>query len=585
MPTLSYRSEVAPMIVAASSSGAQNSQDSNAFLGSELAHRLINTNSPITQIEEATIRHELAMLERHGSRLKDDLANARKRVKILEKNYRQHSEVEIVYCALISPLRRMPPEIMGEIFLHYLGHYSYGPDGLYAIEAVTLDIKKGPWVLARVCSRWRAIAHSHSRLWSTIALVSNSLGFGRGDLHLTNHILLLTKQSELDISLTIPSDHVPTHRQTMSLITIALIMNHSPQFSKLEINFPERFLSALRTIRRRLPSLHTLHLTIQDRPNAPVLAVNYFKHAPRLEHVSVSSFSHRFRFPWRQLRTFHQDGFTFSFPEEVNLLKKTLNMETYTLQSHRTSSHSTMPDALYLNRLTELRMNRISPMLTDPHVISVLILPKLTTLDITLKTYSVLSAFSTIVKRSSCNIESLVLRKPQDTNDLEAQEQQSLRNFFLLLPKLRHLTFFYGTMHLDLLWILCVPLDNLLPSLHSLTLDVANQLRGFSNGFLHDFAYYRASKIKVHVQGSINYGKFPSPNAIADLADVNVAVNLLDNREAWKEERMCKGCGVCHELDEVEDDSDDSDEDVADRCDCGGCSSDEEDCANGRCSC
>ncbi|KAJ7138073.1 hypothetical protein C8R44DRAFT_661191, partial [Mycena epipterygia] len=61
--------------------------------------------------------------------------------------------------AVISPLRRMPPELLGEIFSWTLPSID---------EGETMNLTDSPWVLTHISSRWRAVAHSTPSLWSLI---------------------------------------------------------------------------------------------------------------------------------------------------------------------------------------------------------------------------------------------------------------------------------------------------------------------------------------------------------------------------------------------------------------------------------
>lgn len=58
---------------------------------------------------------------------------------------------------ILSPVRRIPPEIISEIFLHTCG-YRYD----------VFNSREGPWVLGQICSRWRAVALNCSTIWSSM---------------------------------------------------------------------------------------------------------------------------------------------------------------------------------------------------------------------------------------------------------------------------------------------------------------------------------------------------------------------------------------------------------------------------------
>ncbi|KAJ7155814.1 hypothetical protein C8R46DRAFT_850114, partial [Mycena filopes] len=62
--------------------------------------------------------------------------------------------------AVLSPLRRFPPEVLGEIFTLTL------PDIWTHFERQRFSSKDSPWSLTHVSRGWRATAISNSSLWS-----------------------------------------------------------------------------------------------------------------------------------------------------------------------------------------------------------------------------------------------------------------------------------------------------------------------------------------------------------------------------------------------------------------------------------
>ncbi|KAJ6601628.1 hypothetical protein B0H10DRAFT_1635884, partial [Mycena sp. CBHHK59/15] len=68
------------------------------------------------------------------------------------KHTEQVSEIAR-YTQVLSPVRRLPPEIIGEIFLYFTPK-------LWKPEL--------PWKLGHICRRWRMIALSLHQLWSVL---------------------------------------------------------------------------------------------------------------------------------------------------------------------------------------------------------------------------------------------------------------------------------------------------------------------------------------------------------------------------------------------------------------------------------
>ncbi|TFK97836.1 hypothetical protein BDV98DRAFT_596343 [Pterulicium gracile] len=70
---------------------------------------------------------------------------------------------------LISPLRRIPPEILREIFQTFI------PVSLLGLRDMT---HAPPWTLLRVCRHWHDVCLMFGSLWSRITIEGGIHGFG-----------------------------------------------------------------------------------------------------------------------------------------------------------------------------------------------------------------------------------------------------------------------------------------------------------------------------------------------------------------------------------------------------------------------
>ncbi|ESK93439.1 hypothetical protein Moror_1720 [Moniliophthora roreri MCA 2997] len=119
---------------------------------------VLNTNYAASAAERGQIRElliqpleELARLNTEISRLKSTLTyllSHRERLQIFVNSHK----------ALISPIRRLPDEILSEIFLYCLPH-DRNP---------TRSTGEAPLLLTLVCERWREVALSTARLWTAL---------------------------------------------------------------------------------------------------------------------------------------------------------------------------------------------------------------------------------------------------------------------------------------------------------------------------------------------------------------------------------------------------------------------------------
>ncbi|KAJ6459251.1 hypothetical protein C8R45DRAFT_843483, partial [Mycena sanguinolenta] len=121
--------------------------------------QLSSTNKPPLEHELSVVRPivkktraRLATVDGEILRLKDRLRELRNERTALSGFHSQNIRI-------ISPLRRMPAEILGEIF-------SWTLPSIHDV----FDTDDSPWILTYVCRRWRAVAVSKSSLWSLITI-------------------------------------------------------------------------------------------------------------------------------------------------------------------------------------------------------------------------------------------------------------------------------------------------------------------------------------------------------------------------------------------------------------------------------
>ncbi|KAJ7198223.1 hypothetical protein B0H12DRAFT_960132, partial [Mycena haematopus] len=86
----------------------------------------------------------------------EEIVQLHSRLKLLKAGRSRLSSDRTQTRAILSPLQRMPPEILGEIFL-------------WTIPALP-NRSYSPWFLTHISHRWRQIAVSTSSLWSRVVV-------------------------------------------------------------------------------------------------------------------------------------------------------------------------------------------------------------------------------------------------------------------------------------------------------------------------------------------------------------------------------------------------------------------------------
>ncbi|EDR15522.1 uncharacterized protein LACBIDRAFT_301988 [Laccaria bicolor S238N-H82] len=105
---------------------------------------------------------QLADLDKEIVRTRATLKN------LIGKHGALHNKIK-AHRALISPVRRLPPDVLGEIFFHCLPQH----------RNPAMSAKEAPVLLGRVCSSWRTIVLSTPRLWARIHIPTPNTVFTR----------------------------------------------------------------------------------------------------------------------------------------------------------------------------------------------------------------------------------------------------------------------------------------------------------------------------------------------------------------------------------------------------------------------
>lgn len=131
----------------------------------------LHTNYSPTASEILEIKDFLAKPLARLNHLEDEINRLNAIIeKLCDEHEALNAEIE-AHRALISPLRRMPLDIMVEIFTHCL------PTEHNAV----MSTREAPLLLGRVCSEWRSITLSTPRLWASLHILSSPLGSFFGD--------------------------------------------------------------------------------------------------------------------------------------------------------------------------------------------------------------------------------------------------------------------------------------------------------------------------------------------------------------------------------------------------------------------
>src|ERR1700685_988533 len=121
---------------------------------------VLRSNYAVSAIEALRIEQIITKHDKGIAQIDKEIAQT-----LVMLNRLQHRRAGLVtslqaHKALISPIRRIPPEILAKIFVLCL------PDD----DVVEVDVLDAPLLLVQICSHWRNIALSTPRLWNSISV-------------------------------------------------------------------------------------------------------------------------------------------------------------------------------------------------------------------------------------------------------------------------------------------------------------------------------------------------------------------------------------------------------------------------------
>ena len=326
------------------------------------------------------------------------------------KTRRSKLELQISYQrGLLSPIRRLPNELLGEILLYSAG-------GRVNVCSPRSDI----WNFEKVCKKWRDIAIS-SEIWSSIDVSLESMApWNPGTpIAMVAHLVELCLRRSRDRSLSVKFEEIGSPVNFKDIFDI---------FSPYSNRWEELFLSLSMlpaespTLDYGLTRLNFLRFSGAYKSSTPL---NTFKHAQQLQRLHLFSVPKPLRsllLPWSQITDFKAILCQFRSGEFVDILKAMPNVVRLVLRWNKGIKRINDTDInhIHLHRL------KIIELVTFPSetyaILQLLTFPLLTDLTIVSGSNSDPSMYTLLadsvvnaINRSSCQLTSLSLHSVDST--------------------------------------------------------------------------------------------------------------------------------------------------------------------------
>ncbi|KAF7370294.1 F-box domain-containing protein [Mycena sanguinolenta] len=356
----------------------------------------MNSNEPPEDSEITFIRTMMAKTEARLVHLGDEISNLRGKLERLEEervlllhNSRTPTD------AILSPLRRMPPELIREIFLWTL------PSTSDALRLGRVDTSQSPWLLTHISSRWRAISLSTSSLWSLVAIDYTA------SVKTTSTYSVRLVETQLQRAQKL---HVMFYGSTgmnsgPQVQMFQLLSQHSSRWEQLSVGLTSELAPLLSAVRDRVPSLRILWIQWTNwEEHAGVQSIDCFQTAPCLVDVGLFNIF-RFTpvlFPFHQLTRYETNC---PFETHRRVLRQTPNL----VEAHINIDFDEIPWPNAAPTIDLLHLRRLY--ISNAKALDHLRLPAVEELALP-EGPDLLSSFYSLLDRSSCSIRRLCLIRP-----------------------------------------------------------------------------------------------------------------------------------------------------------------------------
>ncbi|KAJ7157538.1 hypothetical protein C8R43DRAFT_921527 [Mycena crocata] len=247
--------------------------------------------------------------------------------KLISKRERLNAFID-AHAALVSPVRRLPDDVVGEIFAAAL------PCDRNAIMSAT----EAPMLFSRVCRAWRTVAFTTPRLWSSLHVVAPSDALAIRQTQLNSAVdAWLSRSGALPLSISLVRSKADMFSDSSALLKT--IIRYSSRWHRIRFtldSFP--YFEPLSVLSPAdVPMLENIVLDGFDGQGIPDDAYRTisFLATISLRNVSLPRVTnvHIFPLPWDHLRCLINPGGSLTAEDGVELLRKCTRLETCTLSS------------------------------------------------------------------------------------------------------------------------------------------------------------------------------------------------------------------------------------------------------------
>lgn len=241
---------------------------------------MLKSNTAYSSAQTREFSKTIADVETNMGRLDEEISRLQKAMYHLQ-NERQKLEASLdEYRSLAAPIRTIPPEILSEIFSHCL-----------VDNTEIVDVAKAPLLLTFACSRWRTVAISTPRLWSSVRVT-------RGVVSMEMLQTWLLRSCDIPLTLAVNATCLGDYDVCLCIKTL---IPHCRRWQDVKFILPGPLLSMLGAVAGSVPLLQKVHIGTTE---STIPFLDAFEVAPMLCDVTFEKNlpPMSLRLPWRQLK-------------------------------------------------------------------------------------------------------------------------------------------------------------------------------------------------------------------------------------------------------------------------------------------
>ncbi|KAJ7440919.1 hypothetical protein B0H11DRAFT_2097326, partial [Mycena galericulata] len=243
----------------------------------EIPSDILSTNWPPSEHEIVFIKNVLAEERTRKTRLDAQIVALQSALnrciqdrRTLEADIQRHE-------GTLSPLRRMPPELLSLIFRF--------------LSPPTHNVDPAPWTVSRVCRKWRGVVTSQPSFWASVVISIDS----PPNAPIPTKFMIetqLQRSGKLPLNIVFDDgcgqyEWVPRIRDLLNVLA-----SHSARWETIQMSGRlQLFLDLAPTIRGRLPLLKKMEIMV-DSDTSAIQKMDAYELAPRLRDASVNLSGH-----------------------------------------------------------------------------------------------------------------------------------------------------------------------------------------------------------------------------------------------------------------------------------------------------